>query len=192
MITDINQLDFSKKYTYADYLTWQFKERVELIRGRVFELPPAPNRNHQKIVGNVSGIFWSVLKGKTCSVYPAPFDVRLPFDHTGEDITTVVQPDVSVICDPAKLDEQGCMGAPDLIVEVLSPGNSKREVKDKYELYEQNGVQQYWIVYPAEQILQIYHLKDDKYVADPPLTDGDSITVGFLEQLSIPVTDIFE
>jgi len=192
MITDINQLDFSKKYTYADYLTWQFQERVELIKGRIFKMSPAPSRKHQIIVGNLFGIFWTNLKQKTCQVYQAPFDVRFPVDHKGESITTVVQPDVSVICDPDKLDEQGCIGAPDLIVEVLSPGNSKREVKDKYELYAQNGVQQYWIVYPAERVLQIYHLKDGKYVAEPPLTDGDTITVDFIDQLTIPVEDIFE
>ena len=190
MITDINQLDFSKTYTYADYLTWQFSERVELIMGRIFRMS-APSRLHQLVVGNLFGIFWTNLKQKTCHVYQAPFDVKLPFNSTGQDIITVVQPDVSIICDVNKLDEQGCIGAPDLIVEVLSPGNSKREVKDKFRLYEQNGVQQYWVVFPAERVIQIYHLENGVYNPHLPLANGDEIVVDFLNNMRIAVDEIF-
>ena len=133
MITDINQLDFNKKYTYADYLTWQFKERVELIKGRLFRMSPAPNVKHQEIVGDIYGNLWSFLKNKPCRVFVAPFDVRLPnLDENNSKKYTVVQPDVTVICDASKLDEQGCNGAPDLVVEVLSPGNTAKEMNDKF------------------------------------------------------------
>ncbi len=192
MITDINQLDLNKRYTYADYLTWQFKERVELIKGKIFKMPPAPSKEHQRISMNISGIFWSALKGKKCSVFAAPFDVRLPVNQSGNEIATVVQPDISIICDPSKLDDKGCLGAPDLIVEILSPGNSKREVKDKFDLYEQNGVKYYWVVFPAERVVQIYHLAEGQYKAKAPLADGDEIRIEWIDGLQIKVEEIFD
>ncbi|MGA0560291.1 Uma2 family endonuclease [Larkinella sp. VNQ87] len=141
----------SKKYTYADYLTWQLVEgrsdvSVELIKGKVARMSPAPKRIHQAISFNLSRILGQQLKGKSCRAYAAPFDVRLATLDvvTNESIETVVQPDLSVICDPAKLDDQGCMGAPDWIIEILSPGSLARDTKEKFDLYEENGVKEYW------------------------------------------------
>lgn len=116
MITHIDQLDLSKRYTYADYLTWKFEERVELIRGKLFKMSPVPGTSHQRISFNLSLQIGPYFKGKSCLVFTAPFDVRLPLPpdrQTDEQIDTVVQPDLSIICDPNKLDERGCQGPPD-------------------------------------------------------------------------------
>ena len=123
MVTDINDLDLTKRYTYNDYLTWQFDEMVELIRGRVFRMSPAPLSAHQLISMEISGQIYDYLKGKKCKVVTAPFDVRLPLPpdrQTDAKIDTVVQPDICVICDLSKIDRRGCLGAPDWVIEILS------------------------------------------------------------------------
>jgi Uma2 family endonuclease len=115
------------RYTYADYLTWQIDEMVELIKGRVFRNSAAPRRIHQEISGKVFTRLFNFLEGKECGVYSAPFDVRLPVkSKRDEDIDTVIQPDICVVCDKSKLDEMGCIGAPDLIIEILSPGSNNK------------------------------------------------------------------
>src|ERR1700712_3703920 len=153
---ELADLDVNKVYTYADYFKWRFEERVELIKGRIFKMSPAPNRVHQQIAGNIYRRIGNYLEGKKCEVYIAPFDVRLPRKSKDDkDIITVLQPDVCVICNPAILDDKGCLGAPDLVVETLSPGSSKKEVQNKYEAYEEGGVKEYWIVDPIRQTLQI-------------------------------------
>ena len=130
MITSISQLDLNKKYTYADYLTWQFDEMVELIKGRIFRMSPAPKRLHQEFSGNVFSEFHNYLKIKPCKVYEAPFDVRLIKNKNKDNkqIETVVQPDICIICDLDKLDDYGCIGSPDLIVEIVSKASKKRLV----------------------------------------------------------------
>lgn len=120
-ITDINQLDLNKVYSYADYLLWKFEERIELIKGRIFRLSPAPSRKYQDISGNIYRKFFTLFNRQPCKLYYAPFDVRFPKETTeNETIYTVVQPDLCIICDENKLDDRGCIGAPDLIVEILS------------------------------------------------------------------------
>ncbi|MDN3687283.1 Uma2 family endonuclease [Cyclobacterium jeungdonense] len=148
------------RFSYADYLSWQLDEMVELIRGKVFkQAAAAPRRVHQEISMVLSNKLYEFLKGKICKVYVAPFDVRLPVSsRKHEDIDTVVQPDICVVCNPEKLDELGCVGAPDLIVEILSPGNNKKELQLKYEVYEASGVKEYWVVHPDERSLLIYTL----------------------------------
>src|SRR5690554_1200739 len=156
---------YGGKYSYADYLTWQMDEMVEIIEGKLFKMTAAPNRIHQKVVAKLFYLLYGFLEGKPCEVYTAPFDVRLPKTTTNnEDIYTVVQPDICVICDKSKLDEAGCIGAPDLIVEILSPGDNKKELKNKYEVYQESGVKEYWVIHPSEQTLLIYSLKNDDYV----------------------------
>src|SRR5712675_987740 len=144
----VEEPDPSLTYTYADYLQWKFEERLELIKGKIFKMSPAPAPFHQRVVSNLNGIFYNALKKKNCQIYPAPFDVRLPVKNKKKDneVTTVVQPDISIICDESKIDARGCCGAPDLVVEILSPGNSEKEVKLKFELYEEAGIKEYWIV----------------------------------------------
>ena len=122
---ELADLDFTKDYTYADYLKWTFEERLELIKGKLFRMS-GPNTMHQRLASRIHGPFYNYLKGKSCEVFSAPYDVRLPrLSKADKDIITVVQPDVCVICDPYKVDKRGCIGAPDIVVEILSPGNTR-------------------------------------------------------------------
>lgn len=192
-ITDINQLDLNGNYTYADYLRWKFQERLELIKGKIFKMSPAPAVNHQRISMNLSLDLGNYFRNKKCELFTAPFDVRLTTkDKENKEVTTVVQPDLCVICDPEKLDEKGCVGSPDLIVEILSPGNTKKEMKIKYELYEENGVTEYWVVRPYDKTLQIYFLRDGKYIGLAPLTDDDIATSEQFPELKVDLSEVFK
>ncbi|MBO9618950.1 MAG: Uma2 family endonuclease [Niabella sp.] len=194
-ITDIDQLDPNKKYSYADYLKWQFDEYVELIKGKLFKkMSPAPAREHQRIVMTVSGEISLYLKGKSCDVYPAPFDVRFPSSGPAADekTYTVVQPDISVICDPSKLDERGCVGAPDMIVEVVSRGTAIRDWNFKYNLYQETGVKEYWIIEPVDRSLTIFILtEENKYLQTAVYAEEADIPVSVLPGFSIKWSDIF-
>lgn len=189
-ITRLDQLDPKGSYSYADYLVWQLKERVEIIKGRIMAMSPAPNRLHQDISLKLTSEFLKVFPNDGCKLYVAPFDVRFP-DKNGN-IKTVVQPDLCIICDPNKLDERGCFGAPDLVVEILSPGNSKREMKDKYELYQEQGVSEYWVVRPEEQNIHIYVLKDGQYIGIAPVVEGDIITSIKFPTLSFSTVGLYD
>lgn len=192
-ITDINQLDLNKTYSYADYLLWQIKEKIELFKGKILAMSPTPARYHQKIVGNIHGILFPIFKGKKCELYTAPFDVRIPKQDKEDDkIFTVVQPDLSVICDPEKLDERGCIGAPDLVIEILSPGNSKKEMDVKFTLYEEAGVLEYWIVHPTEKVVWIYVLENGRYVTHKPFVEGEFLISKKFPDLKINTAEIFE
>src|SRR5215216_3938388 len=126
----VEEPDPALSYTYADYLKWNFEERLELFKGRIFQLS-ALNTKHQLTTGNLFVQFKNFLKNETCQVFIAPFDVRLPVKNKKADneITTVVQPDLCIVCDESKIDDKGCCGAPDLVVEVLSAGNTKKEIR---------------------------------------------------------------
>ena len=190
----VEEPDPSVNYTYADYVKWQFKERLELIRGKIFRMSLAPNTIHQQILIKIGAEFYNFLKGKTCSVFVAPFDVRLPVKNKKKDneIFTVVQPDVCIVCDESKIDERGCCGAPDLVIEILSPGNSKKEVRLKFELYQEAGVKEYWIVNPEEQNLVVFILNDkDEYENIKMYAGGDVLTTAILPDYSINVNKIF-
>jgi Uma2 family endonuclease len=179
-------------YTYADYLTWQMEEMVELIKGKIFRQAAAPRVIHQKIFGIVFYSFFHYLKGNKCEVFAAPFDVRLPVkSKKHEDIDTVVQPDICVICDPDKLDELGCVGAPDLVVEILSPGNNSKELKNKYEVYEESGVREYWVIHPSESTLLIYSLVKGKFSPSRLYTLGDIVHSEALKGFSLDLEDVF-
>lgn len=196
-ITDISQLDPDGVYTYADYLRWQFDDMVELLRGKVFRMSPAPNRMHQRVSRQLCTTLFSYFNKKSCEVYNAPFDVRLldrvKSTQSNKEITTVVQPDICVICDPAKLDDQGCIGAPDLIVEIVSPGNSKKEVDLKYRLYQESGVREYWIVYPAYQQIQQFVLDENDFQFRlHKIYAGDGqITAFIFPELVMDIEEIF-
>jgi len=166
MITDISQLDPNGTYTYADYLKWQFDEQIELIKGRLYRMSPAPKRMHQSASGNLSFAIRQYMQECGCQVYDAPFDVRLPVQNKRkpEQIYTVVQPDISVICDLAKLDDDGCLGSPDWIIEITSPRTAKKDFDEKFHLYEQSGVREYWIVQPKEKSVNVYTLEKEQYV----------------------------
>lgn len=190
-ITDINQLDpLYGVYSYADYLLWKFKERVELFKGKLFKMS-APSAVHQEVSMKLSGELYQFLKGKDCKVFHAPFDVRLLKEaKEDKDIYTVVQPDICVVCDPEKIDKLGCEGAPDLVIEILSLGNSKKEMKFKYALYEEAKVPEYWIIDPDHQNVLVYVLKDNTY-QNPINVVDDYIPSQKFPALRLHTDDIF-
>ncbi|MES2702367.1 MAG: Uma2 family endonuclease [Bacteroidota bacterium] len=189
---ELASLDINKVYTYADYLKWDFKERVELIKGRLFKMSPAPSSRHQQVSMRISNAICNYLDGKPCEVYAAPFDVRLPRKSKDDrDIVTVVQPDICVICDISKIDSKGCLGAPDIVIEILSPGNSKTELNNKFEIYEEAGVKEYWIVFPHDNTFIVYTMTDGKYISSRPMTEGTIVTSSVLPGLIIDVAKLF-
>ena len=194
MITDINELDLNKTYSYADYLCGQFQDKLELIKGKIFKMSPAPSTNHQRISMELAGILYNFFKPHQCNLFAAPFDVRLidkKKSTLDKEIFTVVQPDLCVICDETKIDERGAIGAPDLVIEILSPGNPNKEMKYKFDLYEEAGVQEYWIVNPADKTLFIYVLKENQFIGMHPLIEEDSIQSKLFPDLDFQLAEIF-
>ena len=192
-ITDIKQLDLNKLYTYSDYLTWKFNERVELILGKIFRMSPAPQSQHQFISSSLMVEIGSFLKKKDCKVFSAPFDVRLPITNKNGNPNTVVQPDLCVICESGKIDKKGCNGAPDLVVEIVSDSTVERDLHEKYELYEKSEVKEYWIVHPNDKTLNIFLLDHSgKYVPSKPLTYSDIVESKVLVGLKLDLNEIFQ
>ena len=182
-------------YSYADYLTWPEEERWEIIDGVPYDMSPAPSRRHQGISMALSGEFYAYLKGKPCRVYAAPFDVRMPKEGEVEDkdIKTVIQPDLAVVCRQERLDERGCKKAPDLVVEILSPFTSNKDSVKKFNLYEREGVREYWVVRPDEETVAVFKLEGNNRFGRPEMyTAEDKIKVGIFDSLTIDLKDIFE
>ena len=190
IITNIDQLDFSKTYSYSDYLLWQFSERVELIKGFIKKMSPAPSMVHQTVSMNLSVAISKNFQGQLCRFFAAPFDVRLPIKTQKKD-TTVVQPDLCVICDESKLDQRGCNGAPDLIIEIISPNNSKHDVSTKFKLYQEAEVKEYWIVDPHDKIVFIYTLIDGTYIGLKPFGEDEIIESPLFPDLLMSTDDVF-
>lgn len=190
VVRNFSDLDLTKTYTYFDYLQWEFSERVELIRGFIRKMSPTPNLNHQRISQNLSGCFYENFKRKPCDVFVAPFDVRLPIATSKQD-TTVVQPDLCIICDESKLDFRGCNGTPDLIVEIISPSNSKHDVHTKFNLYQESGVKEYWIIEPYDKIIFVYTLTNGEYIGLQPQIEGQFIKSPLFPELNIELDDVF-
>lgn len=182
-----------QRYTFGEYLTWDAAERWELIDGIPYNMTPAPGRIHQKIAGNIYRKIADFLDNRTCEVYIAPFDVRLPLaDEPDSKITTVVQPDIIVVCDESKLDDAGCKGAPDLIVEVLSPSTARKDLKEKFNLYENRGVLEYWIVDPDAKTVMVFHLDQAGSYGRPSVYAGEEmLPVSVLSGLELDLTAVF-
>ncbi|HMS67330.1 MAG TPA: Uma2 family endonuclease [Saprospiraceae bacterium] len=185
--------EYGTVYTYADYLKFEFEEMVELIRGKIFRMSPAPKTIHQKVSGNLLGIFWQYLKQRECQVFHAPFDVILPVaNKKREKATTVVQPDIVVICKPEIIEEGGCFGVPDLIIEILSPHTSKKDLQLKYDVYEEAGVPEYWIVMAELQLVEVFVLEYGKYQRITTYVKEDQIMPRSLPGLTIHLDEIFD
>ncbi len=193
-VYSLNELDESLTYSYAHYLNWLFDDRLELIKGKIHKMSPAPSRLHQKVSMNIAIAFANFLKGKPCDVYSAPFDVRFAKKSKADkDIYTVLQPDLCVICDKSKLDDRGCLGAPELVVEILSPGNNKKELLSKYKVYEEFSVKEYWVVSPSEQTVLIYTLGEmDRYYPSKLFTLSEEVGSSVLPGFVLKLDDIFE
>ena len=184
----------NQKFTYGDYLEWLDGERWELIDGEAFNMTPAPSRTHQRILLALADSFYKYLEDKSCEVYVAPFDVRLPeADQSEKDITTVVQPDLTVVCDLAKLDDKGCLGAPDLIVEIISPSTAAHDYIEKLALYERRQVPEYWIVHPVDKTVMVFQLNAQREYGKPRIYAGDHhIRVGLFPDLVIDLKKVFK
>lgn len=180
-------------YTFADYITWPDDELWEIIDGVPYNMTP-PTLNHERVSGALFNKFYNYLEGKTCEVFSAPFGVRFPKeDEPDEYIKNALMPDITVVCDKKKLDDRGCRGAPDLIVEILSPSTAKRDIKAKRHLYQRSGVKEYWIADPLHKTLQVYKLdKEGKYGFPETYGEDDKIKVGiFNDELEIELAKVF-
>lgn len=190
IVTNFSDLDLTKQYSYSDYLKWQFQERVELIKGYILKMSPAPSMVHQRISNNLSFELNNYFKRKPCDVFVAPFDVRLPIASSKKD-TTVVQPDLCIICDESKLDARGCNGTPDLMVEIISTNNSKHDLHTKFNLYQEAGVKEYWIIEPNDKIILVYTLVNGEFIGLKPQVEGENIKSPLFPELEIALEDVF-
>lgn len=187
----MNAINPNQKYSYADLLEWDDGKRYELLDGTPFLMAP-PSRKHQELLTLLLFEFTAYLKGKTCKVYPAPFGVRLTDAQYDAEIFDYVEPDISVICDPNKLDEKGCLGAPDLVVEILSASNQQYDKWEKFNKYQKAGVKEYWIVDQFNNLIDVYKLVNGKYELSGVYDRGKSVKVGIFEDLTIELKNIFE
>jgi Uma2 family endonuclease len=196
MVNNINDLDFSLKYSYADYLSWRFEQFVELIHGKIYPIA-GPNEFHQRLITKLSFQMYSYFENKDgCMVYPAPLDVQIPDQsqkNENKDVHTVVQPDICLVCDLNKLDKRGCLGAPDLVVEILSKGSAKKDMSTKFTLYQESGDKEYWIVEPSEKNVILYHSDENKqFVAKKPFVEDQIMRSIEFPELAIDLSKVFE
>lgn len=182
-----------KKFTYGDYLTWPEDERWELIDGEAFAMTPAPSVLHQRVVREILTQINPLLRHGPCEIFAAPFDVRLPeAGEADKEIVTVVQPDLAIICDPAKLDDQGCRGAPDMIIEIISPSTAARDQIYKVALYEKHGVREYWLVHPTDRLVTIRRLEASGRYGLPQIHEAKGrLPVATLPGLEIDLDEVF-
>ena len=181
-----------KNYSLTDALNWPEDLRIELIDGQPVMMAP-PKRIHQEILVAIAAKLYDFLKGKKCKVFPAPFAVRLfeRAEDTPKDVHTMVEPDISVVCDPEKLDDIGCKGAPDLVIEILSESTKRQDMITKFNLYSRAGVPEYWIVDPDSQTVQVFTLEAGQYHAPVVYTAAASVPVGVLPGCVINLREVF-
>lgn len=182
-----------REYTYGDYLQWPDEERWEIIGGVPYDMSPAPSRKHQEISGELFFQLRSFFKDRSCRVFAAPFDVRLPQgDEQDEDITNVVQPDLSIICDLDKLDERGCKGTPAVVIEIISPSTAKKELNEKFNLYERSAIPEYWVVFPGLNVIVVYSLDDEgKYQKTGEYAANQVLTSPLFPGLEVKLEEVF-
>lgn len=178
-------------YTYVDYLEWTEETQVEIIDGELY-MQAAPSRRHQEILSELHRQIANYLVGKRCRVYPAPFEVCLETIDIPEQVINVFEPDLSIICDPSKLDDRGCKGAPDWIVEITSPSTARIDKIKKFNKYEAAGVKEYWIIEPEEKIVSVFTLQDNGRYGRPEMyAEDDTIQVKVLDSLQIELDKVF-
>jgi len=183
----------AEKLTYGDYLTWPEGERWELISGVAYNMSPAPSPMHQRVLAALFAKLYNYSEGSRCMVYLAPFDVRLPEKNERDtDISTVVQPDISIVCDASKIDRKGCKGAPDMVIEILSPSTAKKDMQEKRRLYERHQVKSYWIVYPLDEVIHVFTLNQDgKYGEADIYSADDHVPVSVFPGAEIDLAKVF-
>lgn len=179
-------------YTYADVLEWEDGTRYELVGGIPVMMSP-PSRVHQKISGELYLQIGNYLRGKKCEIYHAPFGVRLfeQDNDSPDDVDTLVEPDITIVCDPNKLDAKGCKGAPDMVIEILSPATRKHDRLIKFGLYQRAGVKEYWIVDPESQMVMVHVMEEGQYPSPEVYTSKANVPVSILEDFSVDLTSVF-
>jgi len=191
-------LDLNRQYTYADYLTWADDKMRELLNGFIRLMSPAPTLKHATVSSRLGYYLLNFIDRNrgNCRVFYAPFDVRFPKhpDKTADDqIFTVVQPDICVVCDLSKLDERGCLGAPDMVVEILSISSQRYDLREKFNIYEAGGVKEYWVVSPKEKGINVFILQDNGKYDNGTVYEGNTqVPVRTLEGLSINTEALFQ
>lgn len=185
-----------KFWTYADYLLLKTEERFEIFKGKLLKMSPSPNRAHQTISMELSVKFYNFFKQSSCHVFAAPFDVRFinleKQSKEDKDIHTVLQPDLFIVCDEEKLDNRGCLGAPDLIVEILSPGNTKKEVDKKFKIYEEQGVREYWMVQPTDRTIYPYILEGGRFIGLKPISEEEEMVSHIFPDLKFAAKELYQ
>jgi Uma2 family endonuclease len=178
-------------YSYADYVTWPEDERWEILDGVPYSLA-TPSRIHQEISGELFAQFHTYLKGKPCRVYHAPFCVRLDVEKNDTDVKNVVEPDITIVCESTKLDDKGCKGAPNMIIEILSPSTGKRDKVTKFNKYEKAGVKEYWVVEPDLKLVSVFVLQSNGRYGRPEMyTDENTLNVSIFPDLAIDLQSVF-
>lgn len=183
-----------KRVTYADYLEWPEDERIEIIDGMPY-LQAAPSRIHQKVLSELHRQIANFLVGKGCEVYPTPFHVVL--DASGEahnemDSQTVLEPDITLVCDEEKLDDRGCKGSPDMVIEIVSSSTARKDKLEKFNQYEHAGVREYWIVEPQEKIVSVFTLQQSHRFGRPNVyACEDNVAVSILQDFFIDLKTVF-
>lgn len=182
-----------REYSYADYLTWPEGERCEIIDGIAY-MQAAPSPIHQEVLVSLVAQIYSYLLDKPCKVYPAPFSVKLTSgkEKKDEDIKKVVEPDITIVCDLSKIDQKGCNGAPDMIIEIVSPSSARIDKLIKFNQYEKAGVKEYWVVEPDIKLVSVFTLQENDQYGRPEIyTEEDQIKVSLFSDLTIDLKPIF-
>ncbi|QQK75308.1 Uma2 family endonuclease [Salicibibacter cibarius] len=185
--------DPKRKFSYRDYATWAEEKRIEIVGGEPYDMTPAPSRKHQYTSKQLFAALNDYLSGDPCEAYYAPFDVRLfAEDRADDQVFDVVQPDLVVVCDPDKLDDAGCKGSPDVIIEIVSPSSIKMDKKVKRHLYEKAGIKEYWIIDPIHAYIEVYTLENEKYGKPLFYSKEDHLKSALFKDLKIDLEYIFE
>jgi Uma2 family endonuclease len=185
--------NYGMSYTYADYLKFEYQEMVEIIRGKLFKMSPAPKVNHQKVSINILRNLLTFFENTSCTVFHAPTDVILPIKNkTKLQSNTVVQPDIFVVCNQDIIEDAGIFGAPDLIIEILSPHSKKKDLQLKYEVYEEALVKEYWIAMPEEKLVEVFSLKSGKFQRIQTYVDSDEMSSVLFQKLCIDLNSVFQ
>jgi Uma2 family endonuclease len=185
--------DYSQSYTYGDYLKFDIEEMVEIIRGKIFRMSPAPRVKHQRISLQLASKILHHLKGKSCEVFNSPLDIVLPIENKKRNkSTTVVQPDICVICDPKIIEEKAIFGVPDFIIEIIAGKDVKKDTQIKFDLYQEAGVGEYWIVLADIKLVEVFILENGKYQRLNAFSEDDVVPVKTIPGLEISIEEIFE
>ncbi len=194
-VDEVNEpfIDYQKTYTYADYLKLEIEEIVEIIRGKIFRMSPAPRVIHQSLSGNIFSKIHTGLKGKSCKVFHAPIDIVLPLENKKRNkSTTIVQPDICVICEVKIIEDKAVFGTPEFIIEIIAGQKVKKDTQIKFNLYEEAGVSEYWIVFAEMRFVEVFILENGRFQRLNAFSEDDQIPCKTLPALEISIDDVFE